>query len=208
MPTLPPVPSVLRSRLFWDVGGSLNATSHVYWHTTSGSVSTADLTALASTIATDYDTNLGPDSPNTTILRQVEVEDLGHSTTIPGVWAGSKPGSYPTAGQSAEVATLINFVIARRYRGGKPRIYLPIGVSAQLANPRQWQSTFKSAVTAHWFNFITAVQSHAPAGASIDKQVSVSYHSGHALRPTPVIDDVLSASANLIPASQRRRMGR
>jgi hypothetical protein len=186
----------------------MNASSHVFFHTTSGPVSNADLITIAALVSTQWNTNLAADTPNTTILRQVEAEDLGNPSTVPGLWSGSRPGSYPTTGQSAEVATLVNFVIARRYRGGKPRVYLPMGVSAQLSSPVQWQSTYTSAVTAHWANFQTAIRSGSPSSATLDKQVNVSYYAHHALRGSPVVDDILSASASPIPASQRRRMGR
>ncbi|MBA0084905.1 MAG: hypothetical protein HRJ53_07915 [Acidobacteria bacterium Pan2503] len=212
---LPPVPSVIKYRFLNDVGASLNASWHLFMHTTAGPVVTADLTSLANNAAASWLANLAPRVPTTTVLREVVTEDLGHSSTIPGEWAGSHAGTYPTAGQSAEVATLVNFKIARRYRGGKPRVYLPQGVSAQMNNPVQWQSTYVSQVQGDWANFINAILSSSPPSATIDKQVSVSYFSGHSgvppvptPRPTPLVDDVIYATVNSIPASQRRRMGR
>jgi hypothetical protein len=102
---------------------------------------------------------------------------------------------------------LISFKIARRYKGGKPRIYLPMGVSAQLNNPVSWQSTYTSAVDSTWGAFVAGVIAATP-NASVDQHVSVSYYNDKAPRATPVVDNVLTHSTSPIPASQRRRMAR
>jgi hypothetical protein len=109
---------------------------------------------------------------------------------------------------TAETAVLVNFTIARRYRGGKPRVYWPAGVSAQLNNPVSWQSTFVSAFRTAFNAFLNGVTSGITPPPAVDYLCSVSYHTGGALRPTPVVDKVLDWEVNAIPGSQRRRMGR
>lgn len=204
---LPDVPGVLKTRLIFDVGASLNAHSHVFWHTTGTGVSSGDLTDLANQVAFQWDAHMSAQVPNTTHLREVEAIDLGHPGTVAGLWAGDHPGSYPTAGQAAEVCVVISLKIARRYRGGKPRVYLPMGVTAQMNNPTSWQSTFVSAVDAAWGAFTHGVIIGAP-NASVDDVVSVSYYNDKAPRATPVVDHVLTHSTSATPGSQRRRMNR
>jgi hypothetical protein len=191
-----------------NAGKPANAHTHVFFHTTGTAVTTAQLTTLAALVSAQWNTNLKPLTPAGIALTLVEVEDLGHPDTVPGVWAGNIAGTNAQPAQPAEVATLINFAIARRYRGGKPRVYLPMGPSASLSSPIQWNGAWVTSVNGGWAAFITGIISGSGSGAAVDKQVSVSYFNDKAPRATPVIDDVLSATASQVPASQRRRMGR
>jgi hypothetical protein len=192
----------------FSAGASDNISTGFHWHATSPTPATADLTALAALVATAWDSHLGPLTPNNVTLDLVEAIDLGNAGTMPGAWSGSHPGTYPTTMMTAESAVLINHTIARRYRGGKPRNYLPLGTSSQLNNPVQWQSTFVSQATADFGTFKTQVTTNPPGTPYVDQLVNVSYFEHKVLRPTPVTDLILNSAANPIPASQRRRMHR
>jgi hypothetical protein len=120
----------------------------------------------------------------------------------------------------AGVALLQNFTVARRYRGGKPRIYLPVGTSATLQNASTWTSGFVTSMNAAWASASTFIPAAAPSGTTITGQVSVSYYkdftvfigsTGRARNIStlrtggPVIDSITAATVNAKPASQRRR---
>jgi hypothetical protein len=109
---------------------------------------------------------------------------------------------------TAESACLVNHTIARRYKGGKPRNYLPLGTSTQLNNPVSWQTTFTTAVTVAFGTFKVQVTTNPAGTGTVDNLVNVSYFDHKVMRTTPVVDVVLNTTANTIPASQRRRMHR
>ncbi len=110
--------------------------------------------------------------------------------------------------------------IARRYRGGKPRIYTPYLTQSDLANRSQWATASTTALTTAWLAFITAIKTHALGSATVTGQVNVGYFSGYTLGPagpggyrtkiptplgTPHVDVITGTTTNLKPASQRRR---
>jgi hypothetical protein len=198
----------MKNRLTWNVGATHNASSHLFTHYTGTPPSTADLTTYANLIASSYSAHMISKIPNNVVLSEIECLDLGNPGTIAGVAPISIPGTFPTTAMTAETAVLINFTIARRYRGGKPRVYWPAGTSADLASPVAWQGTFISGFESAFTAFLTALAPDPTPPPAVDHLVNVSYFSAHVLRPTPVVDQVLSWAVNPIPGSQRRRMGR
>jgi len=208
MPPLPPVASCVKTQLYWDNGASKNASSHLYWHFTGGAPSTTDLAAFANLVGTQWGSHMVAQTPNNVTLKEVIAEDLSPGANVPGVATMSTPGTYPTTAMTAETAVLINLTVARRYRGGKPRLYLPGGVSAQLNNQVSWQGTFVSAYRAAFNSFLSGILAGVTPPPAVDYLSTVSYHSGGALRGTPLQEKVLDWEVNAIPGSQRRRMGR
>jgi hypothetical protein len=112
--------------------------------------------------------------------------------------------------------------IARRYRGGKPRTYLPMGDSGYLLNPQEWNTTFLGLAQAALNQIISDYAVTTVAGCSLGTLVNVSYYSGFTIRPSPpiagvrakniptvrtaaVVDAVTSWTAEAKLASQRRR---
>jgi hypothetical protein len=117
----------------------------------------------------------------------------------------------------------MNFKVGRRYRGGKPRIYLPWGSASDQATLNQWTSGFISSAATAWTNFITAIAAAPWSGASGLKQVNVSFYSGFTNETGPsgraravstpragsaVVDDIIAHSLNTIYGVQRSRLAR
>jgi hypothetical protein len=115
---------------------------------------------------------------------------------------------------------MIQFNIARRYRGGKPKIFLPAGVAADISNTNTWGSTFLATANTDWAAFAAAVLAAGWTGAGTLTHVNVSYYTGFTvvtnpvthrarnvptLRGAPVVDTVISYAAEVDIASQRRR---
>jgi hypothetical protein len=118
------------------------------------------------------------------------------------------------------VAVLVNYLISRRYRGGKPRAYLPWGDAGQLTSRQSWSGTFVTAVDSAFSTFYAAVIGLSAGSTTITDHVNVSYYDGFTvvtdpvthrarnvptLRGTPIVDVILSFAANPRPGSQRRR---
>jgi hypothetical protein len=138
----------------------------------------------------------------------VQCIDLSSVSSPIGQWVGSSNGSRLGGVLPAETALLINAHIARRYRGGKPRLYLPLGCQTDVLNPQSWSSSFLTAVATGFTNFFNAISGHTYGSLVITNAVNVSYYSAHTARPTPLVDPWTGFTINAMPASQRRRMNR
>ena len=222
MPALPAVPQVIKIRWLHTIGSNVNLGCHQYWHYAGAAPTGADMTALATAAFNAWVTNLAPVAGNWVTLTETITEDLTSSTTPIGTQTGSHAGGLSGAPLTAETAVLANYVIARRYRGGKPRTYWPLGEPSQLTTAERWSG---AAVTA----FGTALAALDTAllavtfsgGGALNYQANVSYYDGFVSfqnpvtlrwknapkpRTTPVVDQITSTVVNPIPGSQRRRM--
>jgi hypothetical protein len=141
-------------------------------------------------------------------LTSVIAEDLSTLNTPVGLWTGSIAGTRTGSPLPAETCLLINFHVNRRYRGGKPRMYLPLGNAGDVSAPQAWLGGFLAAVNTSFSAFLNGVFGSTLGGATVTTLCSVSYYHAKALRTTPLVDPVTAWSTNGIPASQRRRMGR
>jgi hypothetical protein len=175
------------------------------------------------TLATDFanawasDLNLWD---TTTELAGCEVTDLTSPTSGQGrattSYAGTEEGTL-LAGGTALVA---NFTIARRYRGGKPRMYLPWGTTDSLETRQSWTADFVAAALAQIQAAFSTIIGTSVGGCTISNHVNVSYYSGFTvldpgggkrarnvptLRTTPLVDTVVGNSILARPGSQRRR---
>lgn len=198
-------PSVAQFRLFFQFSGTLSSADAVTWL---GNMNTAMGTFMTARINSD------------TKLVLMELTDLTSSTAVQVQNATSRTGGVSDTPLSAAVAMVIKQVIARRYRGGHPRIYLP-GLSIGDRNTQNlWDTTHLGNVVGSMTTYINAcIANTNPAAIGTISHVSVSYFQGftnHTYpsgrvkaiptpRGTPVIDQVVNLVGNGTLASQRRR---
>lgn len=207
MAPLPDVPQVVAAVLKWDVGADLNAISKLHFHYTGSAPTASGFAGMATAIATAWNATGGMHSNvgSTTGLQAIEFTDLTSSTSAQGTASLGVGGTNAGALVGAGTAAVVSYHINRRYRGGKPRSYIPGQVGGFLATPQTWTSTYVTALLASWQAFIAAIQAAAPSGTTFDNQVNVSYFNDKARRTTPVVDVIHSMSVNPRVASQRRR---
>lgn len=194
--------------------------SNRFYFSYSGSAPTgANCTTLAGDIESAWATNLAPLIGNIWTLEEVDVIDIATVTGFSGQWNGSSSGTRSGSNLPAQVATNVEFNIARRYRGGKPRIYLPPGVTGDQANPVTWNSTYYNAVNSGMTAFIAAIQALSIGAMGTLKHVNLSYYSGYTnvevpgrraysiptYRASAKHDDVTGYSTKPLLSSQRRR---
>lgn len=211
---------MLRLQLKHTYANDLDVLSRLYLAYTGTAPTSANLNTMATTVGTAWGTNLKALAPNEITLTEVIITDLTTTSSGVGVAATSVVGTRGTAYIAAGSALLFNFLVDRRYRGGKPRMYAPFGISTDLSTAQLWSSTFRTACVTGLTNFRTAVIAAAPSGTTITAQVNVSYYLGFTsvqnpvtlrwkniptARTTPVVDTVTGIQANPSPASQRRR---
>lgn len=219
MPALPAIPNVLRADLQWTVGGDLDVITRFFFRYSGGPPSSADAVTIAADI---YSAAAAMDSlwePGTD-LTGVKVTDLSSSTGGVGEHSQVTSGSGSTASMPGSVSVLVNYVITRRYRGGKPRSYFPFGSEVNIATRQTWAAGFITSVNSALSTFFGAVIGIVGGGTTITAHVNVSYYEGFIVvtnpvtgrsknvakpRTVPIVDDILSWTTSSRPGSQRRR---
>lgn len=220
MPPLPAVPGVLRVQFKHSSSLDLDVLNRVFMQYTGTWPTSANLSTMAATVFTAWGTDLKALAPNAVTLEEVVIQDLTSSSAGVGLHTGSTAGTRGTSLIPAASSALVNLSVARRYRGGKPRVYLPYGVSADLNGTQNWTTAFQGALLTGWNAWIAAIIAAAPGGTTITQQVNVSYYEGFTvvtnpvtgrarnvptLRSSPVVDAVVASAVSLVIASQRRR---
>jgi hypothetical protein len=219
MPALPNVPNVLRLQLGWSDDQDQSVLSNFFFRYSGGPPDAADCLSIAGAAATAMTANAGAWHPDTS-LTSAGVIDLSTNESAEGFHAVGVPGSLTGTPLAGGTALLVNYHIARRYRGGKPRNYLPWGSSFTLQNRQNWTSTYVGEAQGNITDFLTMMIGASGGSTTITQHVNVSYYEGFTTPPVapgkraknistpravPVIDQILSSSVNVHPASQRRR---
>jgi len=222
MPALPPAPNVLRISFEYSLGGTLRGGDRFFFSYTGGPPTAANLNAMASFIEGEFTSNLAGEMSDDFTLIAIRIVDLTSDTAAEGEWTGTSDGLRSGHPPTIDSAVLFNSTIDRRYRGGKPRMYLPLGIQSDLADDDvSWSDDFVAECQTAWTNFKTALAGNADYGCTLAAHVNVSYYSGFAsvqnpvtLRwrniPTPrsgdaVVDVITSTTPRAEISQQRRR---
>ena len=205
MPPLPPVPGVLKVTFRFTVDEDTNAT--VRWHVayTGTPPTDAVATAIASGIYGSAASALPPVMAASVSLQEVTVEDLSVSSGGIGSHTAGTGGSRAGTRLPAGAAVMINFPIARRYRGGKPRSYFPFGVSGDLSDAQTWDSTLISDVFTAVGALLAYCNGTVISGTTLAGWVNVSYYNGFTAVTNPITGrtkDVPKVRTGAIPVDQ------
>jgi hypothetical protein len=218
MPPLPAVPNVLKASLDWSISSDVSARTGLFFSYSGTEPNNAACTALAGDIYAAFAVNNGDWDVDTSLIG-CEVIDLSSTTGGVGLHSGSVPGSLtqPISGASSVLA---NYLIARRYRGGRPRSYWPFGDASVVGNRQTWEATFITGVTTHLTAAFGAVIGATSGGTTITNHVNVSYYDGFTvvtspttgrarnvpkLRSVPLVDAIVGFNVATRIANQRRR---
>lgn len=219
MPTLPAAGNVVAIKLQHNLNGKI-VSSNFFHSYTGGHPSISDCNAIASAVNTNWSTNIKAYLASAYKLAQVEVFDLSSNTAASGIYLSNTSGGLSGQQNPASVSTLLHHQIARRYRGGKPRTYMPYGITTHVGSGNQWLSTYVT-------SFQTAVQAFIAANATITSgttvlggHVNVSYYSGYTwvpvgtsgrtkqtptVRSTPLVEAIMTTTVSPNFGSQRKR---
>jgi hypothetical protein len=220
MPALKPVPGVLKIHHGMTVGGDTSTGFHLYASYGPAPPSQANLDALCAQVVSGYSTFLAPHAHLDTILTSVTATDLSSPSAAIASLATSAPGGLGGDTLPASLAMLVNFRIHRRYRGGKPRVYVPTGAGGDLATPQTWASTFLTAFQTSWNNHITTILTSINSFGTGAGIVNVSYYLDGQWKPTtsggyvriptprdvPVVDPIIAQTCSNVVGQQRRRV--
>jgi len=221
MPARPPVPGVIRTALHWQVGLDNAAETISYWAYTGPAPTGLQLIAMATEFnalqVAEWPIYLSPG----VIYLGIDIADLSSLLGEAGGAGAAVVGTRATTPNAADVCALLNYTIARHYRGGKPRSYLPWLTNEDRSDENHWTSGAVTDVETGWSTVQAAMAAAAPSAAiAVSGQVNVSYlgppnaYKGVAPgritthstpRAAPIVDLLPSFRCNPILGSQRRR---
>ncbi len=224
MPAALPTPTgVVRFRLMFNLGVSVIYGCKFDQGYSAGPPSTADLVSLAGHIATLFSADIGMYLSADYSLVKVIAIDLANPDTVEGVSVVDNAGTLAGATVGLSQCVALTFLPDMRYRGSRPKAFLPLGVDASQSTGQTWSSAFRTDVEAAWGSFQTDVAGSVAGATVLGGQVGV-FYTGPPYRvvtsPTtgrgrnfgtprtpPLVKDILGVVANPKIASQRRRLG-
>jgi len=219
MPPLVAVPNVLRAQLLWSDAADLDVSTGFFFRYSGSAPSAVDATTLAGKIFTAAHPFMEIALASVD-LRGVRVTDLSSNMGGDGTHVETDPGTGGGDALPGGIGPLVNYSIARRYRGGKPRSYFPLFAAADLLTRQSWKPASIAAMGTAFSAFIGQVLGSTAGPTTITAHVNVSYYAGFTNIPgtetkrakvvskpreTPVVDDILGFGVSAIPGSQRRR---
>ena len=218
MPALPTVPNVLKAKLKWSVSTDVLVSTTLFFSYSGPAPDNAGALSFATTFATAFAAPETLWDKDTTFLG-CEVIDLSSVSGGVGEHDESSVGNLQTPISGAS-CVLLNYQIARRYRGGRPRSYFPFGDASVVGNRQTWEGTFIASVESNMAAAFAACIGATAGSTTITNHVNVSYYDGFTvvtnpisgrarnvpkLRTTPVVDTISSFSVSTRIANQRRR---
>lgn len=179
----------------------------------------ANCNALASDIASAWAANLAPLIHADWSLTEVDVLDIATNMGNFGTWTGTDAGTNSGSQLSANAASNIEFNLQRRYRGGKPRIYLPPPAETEAVNAGKWSDAFVTDLNTGITAFFAAIAALSVGAIGTLAHVNLSYYDGFTnvtnssgrtraapkYRTTALVDSISGYSAKAVIGSQRRR---
>lgn len=219
-PPLPDRPCV-RVRLS-GINETQNTWGNRFYLRYSGSApSGANCVTLATDIGSAWNTNLASIIHHATTLTEVDVLDITTPTGASAAVAVSYTGSENSGATVPEqVAMNVEFGVAIRYRGGKPRFYLPPPTAGKYNNANSWLPAFLTTVNTQVAAFFAAIEALSVGSMGTLTHTLVSYYEGYEPRttgggqttfkpkyrtPNALTFDVTGYSAKSEFGSQRRR---
>jgi hypothetical protein len=174
---LPDTPCV-RVRLIYTETSTTEAGSRFYLSYSGSAPTAANCGTLASDIAAAWASHLAPLPTQNWALTEVDVLDIATDSGAFGTWNGNNVASGGTEPVPKNCAINVEYDIGRRYRGGKPRMFLPAGNQTQLVDMGHWQSSFITSVNTGVSAFFTAIEALSVGSMGTLAHVNLSYYKG------------------------------
>lgn len=219
--TAPPLPAspVVRVRLDYTQADGFDAGSRFYLGYAGSAPTPGNCTTLATDIAAAWESHLATEINDTFTLTEIDVLDITSLTGSSGQWTGSNAGSGSGTPLPAQAATNIEFDIARRYRGGKPRMFIPPSVTTNQADAGHWTDGFLTSVNAAFTAFIAEITALDIGSIGALNHVNLSYYKGFTnitnssgrtravptYRDSALVDSVEGYATKALIGSQKRR---
>lgn len=174
---LPDVPT-LRIRLVYNQNLRGEGGNRLYFSYSGSAPTAGNCATIASDVAAAWNTDIAPLTANNYALVEVDVLDIATDSGLSGQWTGSHSGSRSGTTLPVQCATNVEFGISRRYRGGKPRCFLPPGVAADLVDEGTWGTSFISTAGTGFSSFAAAINAISVGSVGTLQHVNLSYYKG------------------------------
>ncbi len=220
MPALPVVPKVIKTAFIFSDGVNTDIVSRVYLQYSGTPPSSTELNTFAGMCKSEWVAQLLGSLNQVLTLGRVHCVDLSSDLGAEGDWLGAEVGTATALPVPLDAAVVVSYPIARRYRGGHPRGYWPIGSADSLDSPQAWDSGDVAAWSTAFASIFGGIEVDGWAGSGTIQHVNVSYFSGFTVvtnplthrarnvptvRATPLVDAITSYVARTRVGTQRRR---
>lgn len=215
---LPASPCVRVTTDYTNEDGSL-ASSRFFLSYSGAAPSAANCVTLAGDIGSAWESDIAPLVSSEWSLTLVDVEDISTEIGNHGSAAESHAGTRSGTAMPAQVAMNVEYDIARRYRGGKPRQYFPAGVTSDTADGGHWSAGFVTTVNSAVAAYYAAIEALSVGSMGTLAHVNISFYQGFTnitnssgrtraapkYRATGLVDTVTGYAGKPLMGSQRRR---
>lgn len=205
---LKPVVGTVELQAFMSVSGRLCSIRSFWSDFDEHEYTTGDLTALGTAFQGAFVSGFLPAMSNEVTYAGQTMTDLTSDVAPRVEQTASVAGSDGAAALPLNCAAVMKFLIPRRYRGGKPHVFIPGFPSHYLTDENHWGSSFITGMETNWSNVYAACNALSTSHSAHWTQVSVSRFSGHVERDIPVVDELFVPGWVLQPrvCSRRRRL--
>lgn len=220
MPTPPSVPNVCRWRILGTLANLAPWGVRFYTQYTGGTPSSDNMLTLAEQIAATWNDTCGALQAADVITTQCDGVDLSSTSGASATADVDDAGGGPNPAVANQIAAIGKFIIARRYRGGKPKMFLPGVATAFQADDSHWTTTFANDYGSALNSFNEGIADLSAGSTNLVGIVNVSFYQGFSssenpvtkryrniptYRTVPLVDSVTSFTADTLMGSQRRR---
>lgn len=207
MPALPSPGAVIKAQIGFTIGASINNMCVLHYRYSGAQPFANDLNAMSATFgAAISPTLLGLFAPDVQFITAI-CTDLQGNNGYQGSSTFTKVGTGTGAPLPASACCLQQFHINARYRGGHPRAYWPGMESTLTADTQHWLSASLATYNTEITKVCVAPVGQTFGTMTVGNQCVVSYYHAKALRPTPLVLDVIARTMNNpLIASQRGRL--
>lgn len=219
MPAFPPVPNVLKIVISgtYDELGAYQWANVFHWVYGGGIPTLADVSNFADLFYGSYSSFFTASMPASQSMQNAQVTDLSSDTGAQADSPTVTPGTATGAKLPGNACMLISKTINRRYRGGHPRSYMPIGTETNLLDQANWNDDFVTSSLTQYLAFVDDLVGETAGAIALGAECTVSYYDGvdpvtkkPIRRDVPVVYDIPvdGYTARQELASQRGRIGR
>lgn len=209
MPALPVVPQVCDLKISGVYHDAIWMNKY-YLHYSGAAPSNSDildyLVGIESGVEAAYGAEMSVDNECTEFQMTDLTSDTGSENALSLSFYGVRTGDF----QPASVAMVASMEIARRYRGGHPRKYLPWGTSGTMASgsTKDWDPDFVGDCQTKFDTLMTNLVGITFGATTWDEIVNVSYVTAKARRTDALVDVVVGHIIRPRICTQRRRLGK
>jgi hypothetical protein len=214
MATFIPVPGVAQTVVTAHIAGHK---ANMVWHFSHGGTGPwngTDLNTLVNTLFGSLNTRMKTTFASNVVFNNIAAVDLTNDTPAIATSTGAQFNCTGIGPATPSLCFMVNFNIAKRYKGGHPRTYMPpLASNSMSAGEDQWQPANITTALTNFANVISDVTVAIPGATNVvplyNYTVSTNPSTGKVTREKDSLKGVFvvtSYTGNPPIRSQRRRM--